>query len=92
MNKTLLAAAAVTLFATSTPICAQQMTTKQQLIGTWNVDRRPMVELRRALTGQARLNGLTVYDGNRLIMKSPGVIVPMTGALSIVEIELVKAE
>jgi hypothetical protein len=37
MNKTLLAAAAVTLFATSTPICAQQMTTKQQLIGTWTV-------------------------------------------------------
>ncbi len=37
MNKTLLAAAAVTLFATSTPICAQQMTTKQQLIGTWKV-------------------------------------------------------
>ncbi len=37
MNKTLLVAAAVTLFATSTPICAQQMTTKQQLVGTSKV-------------------------------------------------------
>jgi hypothetical protein len=30
-------------------------------------------------------------DGDKLMMESPGVIVPMTGALSIVEIELVKA-
>jgi len=30
-------------------------------------------------------------DGNKMMMKSPGVIVPMTGATSVVEIELVKA-
>jgi hypothetical protein len=27
-----------------------------------------------------------------MMMKSPGVIVPMTGAISVVEIELVKAD
>ena len=31
-------------------------------------------------------------DGNKLMVKSPGVIVPMTGATSIVEFELVKAD
>ena len=31
-------------------------------------------------------------DGNRLMVKSPGVIVPMTGATSVVEFELVKAD
>ena len=31
-------------------------------------------------------------DGNKMMMKSPGVIVPMTGATSVVEIELVKAD
>jgi hypothetical protein len=31
-------------------------------------------------------------EGNKLIMKSPGVIVPMTGATSIVDIELTKAQ
>ena len=31
-------------------------------------------------------------DGNKMMVKSPGVIVPMTGATSIVEFELVKAE
>jgi len=30
-------------------------------------------------------------DGNKMMMKSPDVIVPMTGATSVVEIELVKA-
>jgi hypothetical protein len=37
MIRTLLTAAAVALFATSTPIYAQQMTSKQQLVGTWKV-------------------------------------------------------
>src|SRR5215475_3329340 len=31
-------------------------------------------------------------DGNKMMVKSPGVIVPMTGATSIVEFQLVKAE
>jgi hypothetical protein len=31
-------------------------------------------------------------DGDKMMMKSPGVIVPMTGARSIVEIELAKAD
>ncbi|MGO9945519.1 MAG: lipocalin-like domain-containing protein [Steroidobacteraceae bacterium] len=169
MNKTLLAAAAVTLFATSTPICAQQMTTKQQLIGTWKVvtlkatsggkvsnplgehpagyvsvtatriwllfvdstrkapaaptltDAEAIAAMKssvawtgkyvttdqtpdglkltshvdtassEALHGTDRVYFMRV-DGNKLFMKSPGVIVPMTGALSIVEIELVKAD
>jgi hypothetical protein len=31
-------------------------------------------------------------DGNKLMVKSPGVIVPMTGQTSVVEFELVKAD
>jgi hypothetical protein len=31
-------------------------------------------------------------DGAKMMMKSPGVLVPMTGATSVVEIELVKAD
>jgi len=45
----------------------------------------------QALTGTDRVYLMRI-DGNRLMMKSPGVIVPMTGATSVVEIELVKAE
>ncbi len=37
MNKILLASAAVTLLAVSTPKRAQQATTKDELIGTWRV-------------------------------------------------------
>lgn len=44
-----------------------------------------------ALNGAERVYFLRV-DGNKLLMTSPGVIVPMTGALSSVEIELVKSE
>jgi hypothetical protein len=43
-----------------------------------------------ALNGTDRVYFMRV-DGNKLMMKSPGVIVPMTGALRIVELELVKA-
>ena len=32
------------------------------------------------------------FDGNKMMVKSPSVIVPMTGATSIVEFELVKAD
>lgn len=169
MNKTMLVAAAIAIFAMSTTINAQQMTTKRQLVGTWKVvtlkttsgdqvshplgehpagyvsvtptriwllfvDSTRTAPAAPTLTGSeaiaamkshaawtgkyvttdqtsdglkltahvdtassAALNGADrVYfmrvDGNKLMMKSPGVIVPMTGALSIVEIELVKAD
>jgi hypothetical protein len=169
MNKTLLVAAAIALFATSTPIYAQQMTTQQQLVGTWKVvtlkttsggkvstplgehpagyvsitptriwllfvdstrkapaaatltDAEAIAAMKssvawtgkyvttnqtpdglklmshvdtaasEALNGTDRVYFMRVV-GNKLMMKSPGVIVPMTGALSIVEIELVKAD
>jgi hypothetical protein len=45
----------------------------------------------QAITGTDRVYFMRV-EGNRLVVKSPGVIVPMTGMTSIVEFELVKAE
>jgi len=49
-----------------------------------------------AASSQAIFDTDRVYfiriDGNKLMVKSPGVIVPMTGATSIVEFELVKAD
>jgi hypothetical protein len=49
-----------------------------------------------AASSQAIFDTDRVYfakrEGDRLVMKSPGVIVPMTGALSIVEFEMVKAD
>jgi len=49
-----------------------------------------------AASSQAIFDTDRVYfvrvDGNRMMVKSPGVIVPMTGATSIVEFELVKAD
>ncbi len=45
----------------------------------------------QAITGTDRVYFMRV-DGNKLMMKSPGVIIPMTGATSVVEIELVKAD
>jgi hypothetical protein len=49
-----------------------------------------------AASNQAIFDTDRVYflrrDGEKLIAKSPGVIVPMTGATSIVEFELVKAD
>jgi hypothetical protein len=44
-----------------------------------------------AITGDDRVY-LTRPDGDRLTMKSPGTIVPMTGLPSVVEIELVRAD
>ena len=41
---------------------------------------------------EAMQNVTLKVEGNKLIMKSPGVIVPMTGATSIVDIELTKAQ
>jgi hypothetical protein len=169
MKKTLFAAAAATLLATSTPIYAQQMTSKQQLVGTWRVvtlkatssgkvsnplgehpagyvsvtptriwllfvdstrkvpaaatltDAEAIAAMKtsvawtgkyvtsdqtgdgikltshvdtassEALNGTDRVYFMRV-DGSKLMMKSPGVIVPMTGLTSIIEIELVKAD
>jgi Lipocalin-like domain len=45
----------------------------------------------QAITGNDRVYFMQV-DGNKLMVKSPGVIVPMTGAKSVVEFELVKAD
>ena len=45
----------------------------------------------QAITGNERVYFMRV-DGDKLMMKSPGVIVPMTGATSVVEIVLTKAE
>jgi hypothetical protein len=45
----------------------------------------------QAITGTDRVYFMRV-DANRLVVKSPGVIVPMTGVTSVVEFELVKAE
>ena len=45
----------------------------------------------QAITGTDRVYLMKV-EGDKLTMKSPGVIVPMTGKTSIVEIELVKAD
>jgi hypothetical protein len=49
-----------------------------------------------AASSQAIFNTDRVYflrrDGNKLLVKSPGVIVPMTGATSVVEFELVNAD
>jgi Lipocalin-like domain len=49
-----------------------------------------------AASSQAIFNTDRVYfiriDGNKMMVKSPGVIVPMTGQTSIVEFELVKAD
>jgi hypothetical protein len=45
----------------------------------------------QAITGTDRVYFMRV-DGNQLMVKSPGVIVPMTGATSVVEFDLVKAD
>ena len=49
-----------------------------------------------AASSQAIFDTDRVYfirvDGDKMIVRSPGVIVPMTGATSIVEFELVKAD
>jgi len=49
-----------------------------------------------AASSQAIFNTDRVYfirvDGNKMMVKSPGVIVPMTGQASVVEFELGKAD
>jgi hypothetical protein len=45
----------------------------------------------QTITGHDRVYFMRA-NGNKLTVKSPGVVVPMTGALSIVEFELVKSD
>ena len=45
----------------------------------------------QAIAGNDRVYFMQV-DGDKLRVRSPGVVVPMTGATSIVKIELVKVE
>ena len=45
----------------------------------------------QAIVGNDRVYFMRV-DGKKLTVKSPGVVVPMTGATSVVEFELVKAD
>lgn len=45
----------------------------------------------QAITGNDRVYFMRV-EGNKLNVKSPGVIVPMTGKKSVVEFDLVKAD
>jgi lipocalin-like protein len=45
----------------------------------------------QAITGSDRVYFMRV-EGDKLRVKSPGVVVPMTGATSVVEFDLVKAE
>jgi hypothetical protein len=45
----------------------------------------------QAIFGTDRVYFVRV-DGNKMMVKSPGVIVPMTGATSVVEFELVKTD
>jgi hypothetical protein len=168
MIKVLIATAAFALVAATTPLYAQQATTKDQLIGSWKVlslkatsgdkvayplgervagyvtitpmrfwllffdatrkapaapaltdaEAIAMMKTQVAWTGKytaeqtaegikltARVDAASsqaifdtdrVYfirvDGSKMMVKSPGVIVPMTGATSIVEFELVKAD
>ena len=58
--------------------------------------RHPSSPRVHAASIQAMFDTDRVYfiwvDGNKMMVKSPGVIVPMTGATSIVEFELVKAD
>src|SRR5215471_275049 len=169
MRKVLIAVATFALIATTLPSYAQQVTTKDQLIGSWKVlslkvtsgdkvtyplgeqvagyvtitptrfwllfvdasrkvpaapalsdaEAIAMMKTQVAWTGkyttaeqtaegikltahvdaassQAIFNTDRVYfirvDGNKMMVKSPGVIVPMTGQTSVVEFELVKAD
>ena len=45
----------------------------------------------QAITGNDRVYFMQL-DGSKLTVKSPGAVVPMTGAISIVEFELLKSE
>jgi Lipocalin-like domain len=45
----------------------------------------------QAITGHDRVYFIQV-NGNKMTVKSPGVVVPMTGALSVVEFDLLRSD
>jgi hypothetical protein len=87
---TLTDAEAVTMMKTSVAWTGQYSTAEQTPAGikvTAHVDATSS----QAIFGADRVYFMRV-EGNKLVVKSPGVIVPMTGATSVVEFELVKAD
>jgi len=83
-------AEAVTMMKTSVAWTGQYSTAEQTPDGikvTAHVDATSS----QAIFGNDRVYFMRV-EGNKLIAKSPGVIVPMTGAMSVVEYQLVKAD
>ncbi len=135
MNKIPNTIALIALLAASAQSYARQVTTKEQIIGTWKVVslkgltaglvKHPLgeqpqgyvtvtptrmwllfVDSRRAAPASAVLTdseAITAMKtsvawtgryriGNKLTMKSPGVIEPMTGVTSALVIELVKSD
>ena len=82
MNRMLLATAVTGLVAASTA-----NDTGQGITFTAHIDTASS----QAITGADRVFFIRVED-NRLVMKSPGLVVPMTGLTRPVEIELVHAD
>ncbi len=66
-------------------------TTAEQTADGIKVTAHVDVASSQAIVGNDRVYFMRV-DGNKLTVKSPGVVVPMTGATSVVEFELVKAD
>ena len=66
-------------------------TTAQQTAEGIKLTARVDAASSQAIFGTDRVYFMRL-DGNKLMVKSPGVIVPMTGATSVVEFELVKAD
>lgn len=66
-------------------------TTTEQTADGVTVTARVDAASSQAIVGNDRVYLMRV-SGNKLTVKSPGVVVPMTGATSVVEFELVKAD
>ena len=81
---------AVAMMKTSVAWTGQYSTAEQTLEGI-KVTARVDATSSQAIFGTDRVYFMRV-DGNKLMVKSPGVIVPMTGATSVVEFELVKVD
>jgi len=87
---TLTDAEAVAMMKTQVAWTGKYVTGEQTSDGlkiTAHVDAAPS----QAITGMDRPYFVRV-DGSKAVFKSPGVIVPMTGAMSVVEFEMVKAD
>jgi len=81
---------AVAMMKTSVAWTGQYSTAEQTLEGI-KVTARVDATSSQAIFGTDRVYFMRV-DGNKLFVKSPGVIVPMTGVKSVVEFELMKAD